>query len=112
MRSSPYADAFLLPLLLPIVVIGMFPLLVLGVVGMLGIGVLGLLMLFIAVGDELNATSVYSRHVVTREFLPAGERAAYRFDAHAALRPAFLLKLVGSAMVIVGYAGFFWFTVG
>jgi hypothetical protein len=111
MRSA-HPDAFLLPLLLPIVLIGMFPLLVLGVVGLLGLGVLGLLMLFIAVGDELNATSVYSRHVVTRNFLPASERAAYRMDARAALRPAFLMKVVGAAMVLVGYGGFFWFTVG
>ena len=57
MRSS-HPDAFLLPLLLPIVLVGMFPLLVLGVVGLLGLGILGLLILFIAVGDELNATSV------------------------------------------------------
>lgn len=111
MRSS-HPDAFLLPLLLPIVLIGMFPLLVLGVVGLLGLGVIGLLILFIAVGDELNATSVYSRHVVTRSFLPAGERAAYRFDARAALRPAFLMKLAGGAMVAIGYGGFFYFTVG
>jgi hypothetical protein len=111
MRSS-HPDAFLLPLLLPIVLIGMFPLLVLGVVGLLGIGVLGLLMLFIAVGDELAATSVYSRHVITRDFLPASERAAYRMDARAALRPAFLMRLVGSAMIVIGYGGFFCFTVG
>jgi hypothetical protein len=111
MRSA-HPDAFLLPLLLPIVLIGMFPLLVLGVVGLLGLGVLGLLMLFIAVGDELNATSVYSRHVVTRNFLPASERAAYRMDARAALRPAFLMKVVGAAIVLVGYGGFSYFTVG
>ncbi len=111
MRSS-HPDAFLVPLLLPIVLIGMFPLLVLGVVGMLGLGVLGLLVLFIAVGDELNATSVYSHHVVTRTFLPAAERAAYRFDARAALRPAFLMKVVGVGMIIIGYGGFFYFTVG
>jgi hypothetical protein len=111
MRSS-HPDAFLVPLLLPIVLIGMFPLLVLGVVGLLGIGVLGLLVLFIAIGDELNATSVYSHHVVTRNFLPASERAAYRMDARTALRPAFLMKVVGSAMIIIGYGGFFWFTVG
>ena len=111
MRSS-HPDAFLLPLLLPIVLIGMFPLLVLGVVGMLGLGVLGLLMLFIAVGDELAANSVYSRHVVTRDFLPASERAAYRMDVRTALRPVFLMKLAGIAMIVVGYGGFFWFTVG
>src|SRR5437588_9145253 len=61
MRSSQ-PDAFLLPLLLPVFLIGLFPLLILGVVGWLGVGILGLLILFIAVGDELNASGVYSRH--------------------------------------------------
>ena len=111
MRPS-HPDAWLVPLLLPIFLIGFFPLLILGVVGFLGLGVLGLLVLFIAVGDEITATSVFSRHVVTRDFLPAGERAAYRMDARAALRPAFLMKLVGIAMIVVGYGGFFWITVG
>src|ERR1043166_8724503 len=101
MPSSHHPDAFLLPLLLPIVLIGMFPLLVLGVVGMLGLGIVGLLVLFIAVGDELAATSFFSRHVVTRNFLPASERAAYRFDARAARRPALFMKVVGAAMVVV-----------
>jgi hypothetical protein len=111
MRPSQ-PDIWLVPLLLPIFLIGLLPLLILGVVGFLGLGVLGLLVLFIAVGDELNATSVYSRHVVTREFLPAAERAAYRLDVRSALRPAFLMKVAGGAMVVVGYGGFFWFTVG
>jgi hypothetical protein len=111
MRASQ-PDAFLLPLLLPIFLVGMFPLLILGVVGFLGLGILGLLILFIAVGDELAASSVYSRHVVTRAYLPAAERAAYRLDARAALRPAFLMKLAGAAMMAVGYGGFFLITVG
>ena len=111
MRLS-HPDAWLVPLLLPIFLVGFFPLLILGVVGFLGLGVLGLLVLFIAVGDELNATGVYSRRVLTRDFLPAGERAAYRMDARAVLRPAFLTKLVGVAMIVVGYSGFFWYTVG
>jgi len=71
-----------------------------------------LLVLVIAVGDELGATSVYSRHVVTRNFLPASERAAYRMHARAALCTALPMKLVGGAMIVVGYGGFFWFTVG
>jgi len=111
MRPS-HPDAWLVPLLLPVFLIGCFPLLILGVVGFLGLCVLGLLVLFIAVGDELNAPTVFARHVVTRDFLPAGERAAYRMDARMALRPAFLTKLVGAGMVVAGYGGFFFYTVG
>src|SRR5580704_1339681 len=107
MRSN-HPDAFLLPLLLPVFVIGMFPLLILGVVGFLGIGVIGLLMLFIAVGDELDATGLFARRIVTQANVHASERAGYRMDLRAALRPASLMKLLGAGLMVVGYGGFFW----
>jgi hypothetical protein len=105
---SKHPDAFLLPLLLPIFLIGLFPLLILGLVGFLGIGVIGLLMVFIAVGDELNATGLFSGRIVTRPNVHPSERAGYRTDLRAALRPAFLMKVVGVGLMIVGYGGFFW----
>jgi hypothetical protein len=107
MRAK-HPDAFLLPLLLPVFVIGMFPLLILGVVGFLGIGVIGLLLLFIAVGDELDATGLFSRRIVTQANVRASERAGYRMDLRAALRPALLMKLAGAGLMVVGYGGFFW----
>jgi hypothetical protein len=103
-----HPDAFLLPLLLPVFVIGLFPLLILGVVGFLGIGVIGLLLVFIAVGDELDATGLFSRRIVTQANVRPSERAGYRIDLRAALRPASLMKLAGTALMIVGYGGFFW----
>jgi hypothetical protein len=103
-----HPDAFLVPLLLPVFVIGLFPLLILGVVGFLGIGVIGLLILFIAVGDEIDATGLYSRRIVTQETVHACERAGYRMDLRTALRPAFLMKLAGAGLTIVGYGGFIW----
>jgi hypothetical protein len=107
MRST-HSDAFLLPLLLPVFVIGLSPLLILGVVGFLGIGVIGLLLLFIAVGDELDATGLFSRRIVTQANVHATERAGYRMDLRAALRPALLTKLAGAGLMVVGYGGFIW----
>jgi hypothetical protein len=103
-----HPDAFLLPLLLPVFVIGLFPLLILGVVGFLGIGVIGLLVLFIAVGDELDATALFSRRIVTQASVHPSERAGYRMDLRAALRPALLMKLAGAGLMVVGYGGFVW----
>jgi hypothetical protein len=103
-----HPDAFLLPLLLPVFLIGMFPLLILGVVGFLGIGIIGLLMLFIAVGDELDATGLYARRIVTQANVRASDRAGYRMDLRTALRPAFLMKLAGAGLMVVGYGGFIW----
>lgn len=105
---TKHPDAFLLPLLVPVFAIGLFPLLVLGVVGFLGIGVIGLLLVFIAVGDELDATGLFSRRIVTTNNLPAAERAGYRTDLRAALEPALAMKLAGAGLMIVGYGGFFW----
>jgi hypothetical protein len=103
-----HPDAFLLPLLLPVFIIGLFPLVILGLVGFLGIGIIGLLMVFIAVGDELDATGVFARRIVTQDNVRPSERAGYRMDLRAALRPAFLMKIAGAGMMIVGYGGFFW----
>jgi hypothetical protein len=103
-----HPDAFLLPLLLPVFIIGLAPLVILGLVGFLGIGIIGLLMVFIAVGDELDATGVFARRIVTRDDVRPSERAGYRMDLRAALRPAFLMKIAGTGMMIIGYGGFFW----
>ena len=107
MRAK-HPDLFLLPLLLPVFLVGMFPLLILGVVGLLGVGVIGLLMVFIAVGDEIDATGLASRRIVTQAHVRPSERAGYRMDLRAALRPAFMMKVVGVGMMVVGYGGFFW----
>jgi hypothetical protein len=107
MRAK-YPDLFLLPLLLPVFLIGMFPLLILGLVGFLGIGVIGLLMVFIAVGDEIDATGLASRRIVTQTNVRPSERAGYRMDLRAALRPALMTKIVGAGMMVLGYGGFFW----
>ena|SRR6202521_2169231 len=104
MRSS-HPDAFLLPLLLPIFVIGVFPLLFLALVGLLGVGIFGLLILFIAVGDELNATAVFDRRIVTQDNVSASERAGYEMDRRLALRPAFIMKIGGVVLVVVGFGG-------
>jgi len=74
----------------------------------LGIGVIGLLLVFIAVGDELDATGLFARRIVTRHNVPAAERAGYRTDLRAALEPALVMKLAGAGLMIVGYGGFFW----
>ena len=107
MRAN-HSDAFLLPLLIPVFVIGMFPLLILGVVGYLGLGVIGLLVLFIAVGDELDANGLFSRRIVTQAHVRPSERAGYRMDLRTALRPALLMKIAGTGMMVLGYGGFFW----
>ena len=109
MRSS-HPDAFLLPILLPIFLIGMFPLLFIFLVGFfLGVGILGLLILFIAVGEELTAVGVFDQRVITQDDVSAAERAGYQMDLRSALHPAFLMKIAGAAMVVVGFGGWFCF---
>jgi hypothetical protein len=101
-----HPDAFLVPLLLPIFLIGLFPLLVLGLLGFFGIGILGLLLVSVAVGDELNATGLYAQRVITRDDVTQSERAGYGMELRSARRPAFLMKLAGAGLMIVGFGGF------
>jgi hypothetical protein len=102
-------DAFLLPLLLPVFVIGLFPFLIFALVGFLGIAVLGVLLVSVSLGDELNATSLFAQRVITQDTVSGSERAGYRLDWRLTLRPAFLMRVVGTALAIIGFGGFFLF---
>ena len=102
-------DAFLVPLLLPVLVIGLFPFLIFALVGLIGLGVLGVLLISVSISDELNATSLFAHRVISRDDVTPSERAGFRMDWRSALRPAFLMKVAGFVLAIVGFGGFFLF---
>ena len=102
-------DAFLVPLLLPVLVIGLFPFLIFALVGFIGLGVLGVLLISVSISDELNATSLFAQRVISRDDVTLSERAGFRMDWRSALRPAFLMKVAGIVLAVVGFGGVFLF---
>jgi hypothetical protein len=86
-------------------------------VGFLGVGILGLLIGFIAVRVELEkdglaegafASALYARHASVQN-MSRWERAARRAEAGSLKRPLLIAKIVGAALISLGFGGWFYF---
>ena len=67
----------LVPLLLPVVAIGLFPLVMLPLLGFLGFVVLGILIGFAAVMAELEEPQVHNQYVISHGPMSRSEQAGY-----------------------------------
>jgi hypothetical protein len=81
-------DLLLLPVLLPLFILGSIPLLLLAFLGYAGLALAGLLMLLAAQRDASDATGDYVRHAFTDGATPASDRAVQRTDLLTAKRLA------------------------
>ena len=101
-------DILLLPVLLPLFILGSIPLLLLAFLGYAGLGLAGLLMLLGAQRDESDAKDDFAQHAVSDGLWRASDRAMQRRDVLAAHRLAQTLRLAGSAAIICGIAGLYY----
>jgi hypothetical protein len=88
------------------------------IVGWLGLAMLGLLTLLISANAELgkdgpiggiNNPELHAWDAAHREGLTRAERAERRGEIAALLRSLFLVRLIGSAVTLVGFGGFYLF---
>ena len=101
--SNP--DLPLLPLLLPVFVIGLGPLLFLPLVGFFGFVVVGLLIGSAAIMAQMEEQTDHARQIVAHGFRPEGEQVCYRATMTSLMRTLFAAKVVGAALIAVGLAG-------
>ena len=99
-------DLPLVPLLLPVVAIGLFPLVMLPLLGFLGFVVLGILIGFAAVMAELEEQGAHTAHVVSHGSLSRAEHAGYSLEMQKLMRSLFAVKIVSVALIILGAGGF------
>lgn len=99
-------DFPLVPLLAPVVAIGLFPLVMLPLLGYLGFVVLGILIGFAAVMAQLEEQGAHTRQVITHGGLSRAEQAGYNLDQQALMRSLHAVKLVAAALVVLGAGGF------
>jgi hypothetical protein len=99
-------DLPLLPLLLPVVAIGLFPLVMLPLLGFLGFVVLGILIGFAAVMAELEEQGAHTAHVVSHGSLSRAEHAGYNLEMQKLMRSLFAVKIVSIGLIILGAGGF------
>jgi hypothetical protein len=100
-------DILLLPVLLPLFLLGSVPLLLLAFLGYAGLGLAGLLMLLAAQRDEFDAHGDFIRHAVSDGVLRPTDRAVQRTDMLAAVRLAYVLRLAGIAAIICAAIGLY-----
>ena len=99
-------DLPLVPLLLPVVAIGLFPLVMLPLLGFLGFVVLGILIGFAAVMAELEEQGAHTTHVISHGTLSRAEHAGYSLEMQKLMRSLFAVKIVSVGLIILGAGGF------
>ena len=101
-------DILLLPILLPLFLLGSVPLLLLAFLGYAGLGLAGLLMLLAAQRDEFDAHGDFIRHAITEGALRATDRAVQRTDMLAAVRLAYVLRIAGTMSIVCAAIGLYY----
>jgi hypothetical protein len=99
-------DLPLVPLLLPVVAIGLLPLVMLPLLGFLRFVVLGILIGFAAVMAELEEPQAHVHAVIHDGPLPRAEQAGYRSEMSALQRWLRAVKIVSAGLIVLGIGGF------
>ena len=99
-------DLPLLPLLVPVVAVGLFPLVMLPLIGYLAFVVLGVLTGFAAVMAELEEHGAHSRQVIRNGGLSRAEQAGYNLEMRTLMRTLSAVKIGSIALIAFGIIGF------
>jgi len=99
-------DLPLIPLLLPVVAIGLFPLVMLPLLGFLGFVVLGILIGFAAIMAQLEEQGAHTLHVVSHGSMSRAEQAGYNLEMQSLMRSLHAVKIVSAGLIVLGAGGF------
>ena|SRR5215213_4863970 len=99
-------DLPLVPLLLPVVAIGLFPLVMLPLLGYLGFLVLGILIGFAAIMAQLEEQGAHTSHIIRHGGMSRAEQAGYNLEMQSLMRSLYAVKIVSAALVLLGAGGF------
>jgi hypothetical protein len=99
-------DLPLIPLLLPVIAIGLFPLVMLPLLGFLGFVVLGILIGFAAIMAQLEEQGAHSRAVISHRGLSRAEQAGYNLEMQKLMQSLCAVKIVSAGLIVLGAGGF------
>jgi hypothetical protein len=99
-------DLPLIPLLLPVVAIGLFPLVMLPLLGFLGFVVLGVLLGFAAIMAELEEPQAHVYHLISNGPISRAEQAGHKFEMNSLMRTLYAVKVASAGLIVLGTAGF------
>src|SRR5882724_8218116 len=92
-------DLPLVPLLLPVVAVGLFPLVMLPLIGFLAFVVLGILTGFAAVMAELEEHGAHAQQVISHGSLSRAEQAGHNLEMRALMRTLSAVKIAAIALI-------------
>jgi hypothetical protein len=99
-------DLPLVPLLVPVVAMGLFPLVMLPLIGYLAFVVLGVLIGFAAVMAQLEEHGAHAEQVIRHGGLSRAEQAGYNLEMATLMRTLNAVKLVSIGLIALGIIGF------
>ena len=99
-------DLPLVPLLVPVVAVGLFPLVMLPLIGYLAFVVLGVLIGFAAVMAELEEHGAHSQQVIRHGSLSRAEQAGYNLEMQVLMRTLNAVKIGSIGLIAFGIIGF------
>jgi len=99
-------DLPLVPLLVPVVAVGLFPLVMLPMIGYLAFVVLGVLTGFAAVMAELEEHGAHNQQVIRHGGLSRAEQAGYNLEMQTLMRTLNAVKIGSMALIAFGIIGF------
>lgn len=103
---KPDAEWLLLPLLLPVLAVGLLPLALLGLVGYFGFVVIGLLIGQCAVMAEMEDEGDYAWRTTTSAGVTPAERAGHRLQMRSLRRALVPMKILSAGLIALGFGGF------
>ena len=95
-------DLPLVPLLVPVVAIGLLPLVILPLIGYIAFVVLGILIGFAAVMAELEEHGAHADQVIRNGSLSRAEQAGYNLEMQTLMRTLNAVKIVSIALIAFG----------
>jgi hypothetical protein len=99
-------DLPLVPLLVPVVAIGLLPLVILPLIGYIAFVVLGILIGFAAVMAELEEHGAHADQVIRHGGLSRAEQAGYNLEMQTLMRTLNAVKIVSIALIAFGIVGY------
>jgi hypothetical protein len=103
--SNP--DGALAPLLVPVVILGLWPLVfLLPLTGFLGVAIIGIMIATGALMAQMDEQAEHARQVVGRGFAPRAEQVGYQHELSRLMRSLRTTKLVSAGLIVVGLGGF------
>lgn len=102
----------LLPVIVPVLFIGLFPLVILPLVSFLGIAFIGVLIGFCAVMIQLEESGSHAQRMVAQHGPTRAEQAGYGSEMQSLMRQLYYARIISVGLIAIGCGGFFLFQRG